>query len=123
MIRLRDKDIKRLARILDVSEDTITKMAAMELIDYNRAVDLLIKYSWRQLYRKDWLKRGEKYQAIALEYNCSTTKVANAVKNKRRAEYYCVECSKKITKKQYQDHDGLCSDCVIKHTQIELSTS
>jgi len=123
MIRLRDKDIKRLARMVDLPEETITKMAAMELLDYNRAVDLLIKYSWRQLYRKDWLKKKDKVAALALEYNCSEGKVKKAILSARNKQLYCSQCAAPITKKMFNENNGLCAKCHIKSIQIDISTS
>lgn len=49
MIRLRQKDIERLAIITDGSVDYLTKLVSMSLIDHNYALDLLIKYSYKKL--------------------------------------------------------------------------
>ena len=49
MIRLRQKDIERLAIITDGSVDYLTKLVSMSLIDHSYAVDQLIKYSYKKL--------------------------------------------------------------------------
>ncbi len=49
MIRLRQKDIERLAIITGGPVDYLTKLVFMSLIDHNYEVDQLIKYSYKKL--------------------------------------------------------------------------
>ena len=67
MIRLRQKDIERLAIITDGSVDYLTKLVSMSLIDHNYALDLLIKYSYKKLKAEKRYTPGQMIEALMRE--------------------------------------------------------
>lgn len=120
MIRLRPKDIERLAIITDGSVDYLTKLASMSLIDHSYAVDQLIKYSYKKLKSEKRYTPAQMIEALMREYGASKSKVQNAIYNKRSSEHYCSECMKKIPVSEYKRNDGLCDSCFAKHIQIDI---
>lgn len=120
MIRLRQKDIERLAIITDGSVDYLTKLVSMSLIDHSYAVDQLIKYSYKKLKSEKRYIPAQMIEALMREYGASKSKVQNAIYNKRSSEHYCSECMKKISVSEYKRNDGLCDSCFAKHIQIDI---
>jgi len=113
MIRLRQKDIERLAIITDGSVDYLTKLVSMSL-------DLLIKYSYKKLKSEKRYTPGQMIEALMREYGASKSKVQNAIYNKRSSEHYCSECMRKIPAPVYKRNNGLCDSCFAKHIQIDI---
>lgn len=71
MIRLRQKDIERLAIITDGSVDYLTKLVSMSLIDHSYAVDQLIKYSYKKLKSEKRYTPAQMIEALMREYGAS----------------------------------------------------
>lgn len=120
MIRLRQKDIERLAIITDGSVDYLTKLVSMGLIDHNYAIDQLIKYSYKKLKATRRYTPAQMIEALMREYGASKSKVQNAIYNKRASEHYCSECMKKIPASMSRRNDGLCDSCLAKQIQIDI---
>lgn len=118
MIRLRDKDIEKLAIILDLPKFAIEKMAAMNLVHEGIAVDTLIAYDWKRLKKNKRYRVRQIIQALANEYQVSKTKVEAAMYNKRKCIYSCQQCGKRITKAASVKNNGLCEECVVKSIVI-----
>lgn len=74
MIRLRQKDIERLAIITDGSVDYLTKLVSMSLIDHSYAVDQLIKYSYKKLKSEKRYTPAQMIEALMREYGASKSK-------------------------------------------------
>lgn len=120
MIRLRQKDIERLAIITGGPVDYLTKLVSMSLIDHSYAIDQLIKYSYKKLKSEKRYTPVQMIEALMREYGASKSKVQNAIYNKRSSEHYCSECMKKISVSEYKRNDGLCDSCFAKHIQIDI---
>lgn len=119
MIRLREKDIERLANFTGVSEADLTKLVSMNLIDHGYAIDRLIQYSYRNLKALKRYTPGQMIKAMMLEYNVSDSKVKNAIYGKKAREHYCSECMKKISATVYRRNNGLCDSCFARHIVID----
>ena len=120
MIRLRQKDIERLAIITDGSVDYLTKLISKGYIDHSRVVDALIKHSYKKLKAEKRYTPAQMIEALMREYGASKSKVQNAIYNKRSSEHYCSECMRKIPATMYKRNNGLCDSCFAKHIQIDI---
>lgn len=120
MIRLRPKDIEKIATILQIPQFAVEKMAGMNLIQENHAVDLLIVNDWKRMKRNNRNRYPLKFliKALEREYQVSDTKVEAAIYNKRKSIYICRECGKRITKTESVRNDGVCDDCVIDSIEV-----
>lgn len=118
MIRLREKDIEKLAIILQLPQYTIEKMAAMNLINDSLAVDMLMIYDWKKLKNTKKYTVKQILQAIMDEYQVSKTKVQAAVYGKRKRTYSCQQCGKRITKSESTRNSGICDACVSKSIEL-----
>jgi len=120
MIRLRQKDIERLAIITGGEVDYLTKLVSMGYIDHNRVLDGLIKHSYKKLKTAKCYTPGQIIEALMREYGASRSKVQSAIYNKRSNEHFCSECMKKISASVYKRNNGLCDSCFAKHIQIDI---
>lgn len=120
MIRLREKDIKRLANVTEVSEADLMKLVAMNLIAHGYAVDRLIQYSYKKLKRTKRYTPKQMVEALMREYSVSRSKVYNAIYGKKAKTYYCNECMRKIPVSEYKRNNGLCDHCVSENIVIDV---
>ena len=117
-IRLREKDINKLSNITQQSAETLQKLESMNLIDVTEARNLLILTDWRAL------KKGKKYTtaqivgALVEEHQVSKSKVDSIIYAKKKSQYWCEQCEKRIPKGIYQRNNGLCDKCVIKSIEL-----
>ena len=112
MIRLREKELEKLANVLQIPYTAVEKMASMNLINDGLAIDLLIINDWRAL------RRGNKYSvkqilpALINEYQVSRSKIESAVYGKRKRIFSCTQCGRRISKSESIRNEGLCDMCV-----------
>ena len=114
MIKLREKDIEKLAILLELPQYAVEKMATMQLIDEKAAVNRLIAYDWKKLKARRKFSTRHIVQALEDEYQVGKGKVLGAVYEKRKCVYSCVKCGKRITKAESLRNKGICDRCVSK---------
>ena len=118
MIKLREKDIIKLATILEIPQFAVEKMVAMNLIHDAHAVDMLITHDWKRIRRMRKYTTRQICMALANEYHVSINKVDAAVHNRRKASYYCLECGVRIRKCDSVRNDGLCDKCMAASIKV-----
>jgi hypothetical protein len=117
-IKLREKDINKLSGITQIPTETLQKLEAMNLLDEMEVRNLLILTDWRAL------KRGKRYNttqivgALVNEYQVSKSKVENIIYAKRKSQYWCRQCEKRILKSEHQRNSGICDKCVIQSIKL-----
>jgi hypothetical protein len=117
-IRLRDKDFDKLAGILQLPVEIIQKLDVMNLLDNLESRSLLILTDWRVL------KRGKKYtttqivEALCSEYKTSKSTVEKIIYAKKKSQYWCKGCGKRISKGESFRNNSICDKCIAKSIKI-----
>lgn len=119
MNRIRDKDVERLATILQIGQVDLMKLVSMGLIDHKPAMRLLVKYSYQRLKRKKYYKVKQIISAVAMEYGVSERFVRDAIYSRQKRLHYCVKCMRKISASDAHRNNGLCDECFSQTIQIE----
>jgi len=117
MIKLRNKDIDKLAEIINFPSVQIHQLIAMKLIDQREAINLLIKTFYKKLKTEKYATRHI-IAAIMDEYSVSRAKVQSIIYNKRQNEYHCQKCGKKIIQSEYVRNNKICDSCVAKDIHL-----
>lgn len=118
MIRLRDKEIEKLSKILQLPGYAIEKMASLSLINEAIAINMLIEMEYKKLKQTRKYKVRHIFQALMDEYQVSKNKVEAAVYNKRKRTYACTQCGRRIPKSESTRNGGLCDMCVSKSIKL-----
>jgi formylmethanofuran dehydrogenase subunit E len=111
-IRLREKDVNKLSTILRYPAETLQELAAKNLLDDTEARNLLILTDWRMLKKNKEYTTIQIVEALVNEYQVSKTKVETVIYAKKKSQYWCKECGKRIPKSEYRKNDGICDRCV-----------
>ncbi|NDV64018.1 hypothetical protein [Bacteroides sp. 224] len=111
-IRLREKDINKLSSILNFSTETLQELEAKNLLDDTEARNLLILNDWRALKKNKKYTTTQIVEALVNEYQVSKTKVETVIYAKKKSQYWCKKCQKRIPKSEYNKNDGVCNRCV-----------
>ena len=56
MITLREKEINKLAAMLQLPEDQLERLHSMRLLDESKAIDILVRYEYARLKRTELQK-------------------------------------------------------------------
>lgn len=118
MITLREKEIAKLAAIIDLPEEQLERLHSMRLLEESKAIDVLVKYEFARLKRTGLYNVKQITEALMREYDISRGKVQNAIYDKRKAKYYCRICGRSITRDRHLNHDDVCDSCVINSIEI-----
>ena len=111
-IRLREKDINKLSSVLNLSVETLQELGAKNLLDDTEARNLLILSDWKRLKRGNKHTTSQIVEALINEYQVSKSKVENIIYAKKKSQYWCKQCGKRILKSEYQRNNGICDRCV-----------
>lgn len=118
MITLREKEIAKLAAIINLPEDQLERLHSMRLLEEGKAIDILVKYEFSRLKRTGLYNVKQITEALMREYDISRGKVQNAIYNKPRAKYFCRICGRKISRHRHLTYDNVCESCAIKSIEI-----
>jgi formylmethanofuran dehydrogenase subunit E len=111
-IRLREKDINKLATVLQYPAEMLQELAAKNLLDDTEVRNLLILSDWRQLKKSKKYTTAQIVEALINEYQVSKSKVEFIIYAKKKSQYWCKECEKRIPRSEYQRNGGICDRCV-----------
>lgn len=119
-VRLTEKHLIKLATITNLPLEKITELHAMDLLDSNRVLELLVKQDWKSLAcMADRYTYFHRLMAVAKEYNISSNLVREYIKYKpRKGEYFCDICGTSITNLEYKRNEGLCDKCMIESINL-----
>ncbi len=118
MIELSDNELNKLSEALDVPYDAIQKLYSMRMLHEPTTFNVLMKHDFNRLKRMAKYKPGQIITAIAGKYCVSQDRVRNAVYSKAKRQYYCSECGKRISSREYARGDGRCESCVAKSIEV-----
>lgn len=111
-IRLREKDVNKLSTILQYPTEALQELAAKNLLDDTEVRNLLILSDWRQLKRSKKYTTSQITDALINEYQVSKSKVESIIYSKKKSQYWCKECEKRIPKSEHLRNNGICDKCV-----------
>jgi transcription initiation factor IIE alpha subunit len=112
MITLREKEINKLAAMLQLPEDQLERLHSMRLLDESKAIDILVRYEYARLKRTELYNVKQITEALMREYDISRGKVQNAIYNKRKGKYFCRICGRAISNHRHLNYDDVCKSCV-----------
>lgn len=118
LIRLREKDIYKLSEITNCPPETLQQMSEMNLLDVSEVRNKLILNDWRKLKRSKTYKSFQIIEAIATEYQVSSSKVEFVIYAKKRLLHYCEKCGKRISKVESIRNSGICDGCTVKSIRL-----
>lgn len=115
-IKLRDKDITKLAKICNLPEETLDYLDERNLLDTSAARDELILFDYHKLKHiaKPKLKTKQIIQILMDEYSLSHHKITFVIYDKKEHLRFCTECGIRISKEVANKNDGKCDRCVQK---------
>lgn len=119
-VRLTEKHLIKLAAFTNTSLEKITELHAMDLLDSNRVLEMLVKRDWQTLaHQAEKYSYYQRLMAIAKEYNISSNLVRECIRYKpRKGEYFCDICGASITNIEYKRNEGLCEKCKIESINL-----
>lgn len=115
-IKLREKDIVKLAKICNLPEETLYYLDERNLLDTSAARDELILFDFHKLKHiiKPKLKTKQIIQILMDEYSLSHHKISFVIYDKKERLRFCTECGIRISKEMADTNDGKCDKCVQK---------
>lgn len=113
-MQLTDEHIQHLSSITELSPMQLKKLISMGLIDGDAALDVLMKYDYRRIKRRNVYRVAQIQQAMADKYHVPVSRVARVVYSKKKKMYYCEACGKNITSREYKLGKGKCKACVAR---------
>lgn len=116
--KLREKDIEKLSVILQYPTEMVKKLESMNMLDTMEARNLLILTDWKALKRARKYKTFQIIEALVNEYQVSKSKVESIIYAKKKSQYWCSKCQKRIPKGEFQRNDGLCDRCVVQSIKL-----
>lgn len=110
--------MQKLAVITGVDLKVISEFAAMNLFSHSRVLEFLVKHDWKILSRTKSYTSEHKLQALANEYNYSTSRIKDIVWSRPKISYFCTYCGQEISEVKSRHNGGLCDKCVVKQIKI-----
>lgn len=117
MIRLRDKDIEKLAKVTENQVFTLVQLNSMGLINESVAIDLLIKFDWKRLKKRGYTHK-QVIMALSSEYDVSVSKITTAVYEKKKTVSFCRACGIEKLKRELNRNKGVCDACIAKTIEL-----
>ena len=117
-IKLREKDINKLSRIIDMPIEILVKLHSMSLIDEIDARNLLIISDWKKLKQSKKYNTSQIIAALSNEYQVSDTTIESVIYAKKKLLYWCKKCEKRISKGEFQRNNGICDKCVVNSIEL-----
>jgi formylmethanofuran dehydrogenase subunit E len=117
-IRFRNKDFDKLANILQLPVEMLQKLEAMNLLNIPECRNLLILTDWRLLKKNKEYTTFQITEALSNEYQISESTVEKIIYAKKKSQYWCEECRKRISKSESLRNEGVCDKCIVKSIKI-----
>lgn len=117
---LTEKHFEKLAVITDTPLEKISELNSMGLIDEMRAMDVIIRYDWNLLKRSQARQPvSYRIKALAAFYSTNERRIKQAIYSKSKNGYYCKECGRHMSRREYLHGKGVCPECAVKSIIIE----
>jgi predicted RNA-binding Zn-ribbon protein involved in translation (DUF1610 family) len=117
-VRLRSKDFDKLSDILQLPAEMLQKLEAMSLLNIPECRNLLILTDWRLLKKNKEYTTFQIVEALSGEYQISESTVEKIIYAKKKSQYWCEKCGKRISKSESLRNDGICDKCIVKSIKI-----
>lgn len=118
MIRLGDREFGKLSEITGVSDFDLQKLYSIGLLNEGLSLTHIIKHDYNTIRRMGKYSGSQIAMAIAKKYGVTTSRVYNAMHNKKSRTYYCEICGKQIPKLTFTKNKGWCDDCVVDSIEV-----
>lgn len=116
--KLRDKDINKLSSVLQYPSEMVQKLESMNLLDTTEARNFLILADWKALKRERKYKTFQIIEALVNEYQVSKSKVEFIIYAKKKSQYWCEKCQKRVSKSEFIRNNGVCDKCLIQSIEL-----
>lgn len=118
MIKITDTEIMKLSEALEVPYDTLQKLYSMNILHQPSIYRVLVKHDYTRIRRSDRYRPSQIVQAVANKYKLSVATVHDMVHRKPPRWFYCNECGKTISHREYLRGEGLCDECFARTIEV-----
>lgn len=116
--KLREKDIYKLAEVLNVPVEELVKLDGLGLLNTTETKCILAERDWKILKKQRRYQSGHIIEALSREYLLTISQVESAVYGKKQFKYYCKECGTNISAALNKKNGGVCNRCIVQSIKI-----
>lgn len=117
---LRPKDIQKAASLFELSQEEISKLNSLRILNTQYIRACLMRADFERLTNGlHYLEKAdtryrypEVLKAIAKEYGTSIKAVSRILHAGNSTMFFCNRCGKRIGKEEYIRGNGICSNCL-----------
>lgn len=119
---LTQQQIEKFCDIMGVDQANVEQLNALRCLNTEYIRDILIQHDYHELTKGieylQTLKKSYNYseikKALAKAYKMPENEINASIQGKNNGTmHFCTKCGKRITGKQNQRTNGLCSECLV----------
>ena len=119
MKALTEKELNKLATLLDMGVDELKRLCKLGVVNVPTARNLIIKNDYEVNVSTGKYSKTSIIQALMIEYQSSRAKIESVVygKGTNKTEA-CKLCGSEMSRYKYHKSGGICDECIAKSIKL-----